>query len=108
MVLVEGDLRDRDMVAALAVANKMLASIADPSDRSLQASSALENQRILRVSRDFAAEPSPNVARDHAHSVVWNLENSFTKVAPDGVDTLAACRKRKMATGLVPFADGTA
>ena len=93
-LVVERQPRARDVVAAVAVAEKMFGAIANPFHRPAQALGGDRGQRIFAIGKQLGAEAAADVGRDDAHLVGRDAQDIVADDVADDVAALAAERER--------------
>ena len=74
-IAVERKLRRRDVVAALRIAEKMLAAVGDPFHRPPELPRGEGRERIFAIGKELGAEAAADIGRHHAHLVGGDLEH---------------------------------
>ena len=93
-LVVERQPRAGDVVAAVAVAEKMLGALANPFHRPAQPLGGNRRQRIFAIGKQLGAEAAADVGRDDAHAVGRQLEHIAADDVADDVAALTAERER--------------
>ena len=93
-LVVERQPRGGDVVAAMAVAEKMFGAIANPFHRLAQPLGRDRGQRIFAIGKQLGAEAAADIGRHHAHLVERQLEHLAADDVADDVAALAAERQR--------------
>src|SRR6185312_7830273 len=105
-LVVDGEPRGRNIIATVAVGEKMLGSLADPFHRLAQTLGGNRGERIFAVGKQLGAEAAADIGRYDAHLVRWQLHDVAGDDVADDVAALAAERQRVTAT--VVFGDHAA
>src|ERR1039457_572699 len=98
--------RAGDVVAAVAVAEKMFGAIANPFHRPAQPLGGHRRQRIFAIGKQLGAEAAADVGRDDAHAIGRQIEHIAANDVADDVAALTTERKR-VAVAIV-FSDDAA
>ena len=93
-LVVDGQPRGRNIVAAMAVAEEMLGALADPFDRLAQPFGRDGGQRIFAIGKQLGAEAAADIRRDDAHLFGRQLHHVAADDVADDVAALAAERER--------------
>ena len=107
-LLVERHFGGRHVVAALRVADEMLAAVGEPAHRTPESPRRLENQRIFAIDHVLGAEAAADVLGDDAQLFRRDLQDLSAIEPLQDVDALAAGVQREAAGLRVIFADGGA
>ena len=93
-LVVEREFCGRDIVAAVAVAEKMFAAVGDPFHRLAQLLRRHRGQRVFAIGKQFGAEAAADVGRDDAHLLRRQFHHRAADDVADDVAALAAERQR--------------
>ncbi len=93
-LVVERHARGGDVVAALAVAEEMLAALGHPFHRLPRAFRRHRRQRIFAIGKELGAEAAADIGRDDPHLVRRDLEHLAANDVADDVAALAADGER--------------
>ena len=93
-LLVDRQPRGGDIVAAVAIAEKMLGALADPFDRLGAAVRRNGGERIFAIGKQLGAEAAADIGRDHAHLFGRQFHHRAADDVADDMAALAAERQR--------------
>ena len=93
-LVVDGQPRGRNIVAAVAVGEEVLGALADPFDRLAQAFGGDRGERIFAIGKQLGAKAATDIGRDDAHLVRRQLHDVAGDDVADDVAALAADRQR--------------
>ena len=89
----------REVIAALRIANEMLAAISHPFHRALQPLCGFQHQRIFAIGKSLRAEATADIRRNHAELVGRNFHALRRDCIAHAMHALARNRQRELLGG---------
>ena len=108
VLAVERNLADRDVVAPLRIALKMVAAVGDPFHGPVQAPSGFRGERVFAVHEALRAKAAADVAGDDAHLLRRHLQDLLRQRVAQAVHALARGRDREALGLRIEFGDDAA